>query len=283
MRTSVLTRRLTALAVGMALATSMLSTPAIAGDSTTVSAAALPRVGELDAYGEADWQRLAQQACNAPGATPEVDSVSYAESGGNAEALLISAAVDRDGDQALDAVCTFGVIATRADTGEQYGNFLADGAWYLKVGESESSGYVMLDGWIMGRPTVITQAAFTGVGNYAIAELTASGNHVTSTGTTVVVPAKAKNPDQIRSAKAERAQGVKIAKKNYSKAKKKVAAIKNKKKRTAAKAKAKRAYKREIRNVEGLYGRRLLPTPARTIPGRASVRTPFSLSLSIDD
>lgn len=282
MRTPVLTPRVAALAVSLALATSMLSTPATA-DESTMSAAALPRIGELDAYGQADWQRLAQQACGAPGKPHEVDSVTYAQSGGNVESLLISAGVDRDGDQEPDATCTFAVIATRADTGEQYGNFLSDGSWHLNAGESGSSSYYGMEGSILGNPTVITNAIFTAGDRYAFAELTASGNHVTSKATTVVVPARAKSASHVLRVKSQRDRAIKAAKKTYTKAKKKAGAIKNAKKRAAVKSKAKKAYKRTVKRSNALYARQLLPSPAKTRVDRTSIRTPFSLTLAIND
>lgn len=115
----------------------------------------------------------------------------------NVEALLTSAGVDRDGNQELDATCTFAVIATRADTGEQYGNFLSDGTWHLQVGASGTSSYYGVAGSILGNPTVIARAIFTAGDRNAFAELTASGNHVTSKATTVVVPARAKSASHV--------------------------------------------------------------------------------------
>lgn len=284
MRTPVISPRVATLAVGLALATSMLSTPATADESTTtMSAAALPRIGELDAYVMADWQRVAQDACFASGVLPEIDSVTYAQSGGNVEALLISAAVDRDGNQELDATCTFAVIATRADTGEQYGNFLSDGTWHLKAGESGGSSFYGKEGSIQGSPTVITSAIFTEVDRYAVAELRASGNHMTSTATTVVVPARAKSASHVLRAKSQRDRAIKSAKKTYGKAKKKAAAIKNAKKRAAVKSKAKKAYKRAVELSKALYARQLLPSPATTRVDKTPVPTRFSLRLSIDD
>lgn len=284
MRTPALPRRVAALAVAVAIATSMLSTSASAQESrAAVSVAALPRIGELDGYGEADWQRLAQQACSSNGATPDIDSVIYDQSGGNVEALLISGAVDRDGDQELDAVCTFAVIATRADTGEQYSNYLSDGTWRLQAGESGTSSYFTKEGWILGQATVITSPIFTGVEHYAVAELTASGYHRTAKAVTVTVPARAKSPSQIRTARAARDSGIKVAKMNYKNAKKRANTIKNTKKRTAAKSRAKRVYKRAIQRNQEVYARRVLPTPATTRPGQAPVTAPFSLSLTNDD
>lgn len=279
MRTSVLPARLAALAVGVVLAGSLLAGPATADDASTVSAAALPRTGELAAYGPADWQRLAQQACNAPGTAPEVLSTTYDQTENSVEALLITAKVDRNSDQAFDAVCSFAVIATRADTGQPIRNVL-NGSWQLIAGPAGELPSSNVTGSMLTQSTVTTTPIFTHVQHRADAYLRTEGDHLSTAPSTEVVPPQAKTPTQLASARSQHQRETKLYKKRYSRDLKKASALKTAKKRKAAKAQAKRTYRSEIARSKRIYQRNISPRPATTRVVHTTVRTPFILTLS---
>lgn len=279
MRTSILSRFIVA---GVSLG--------VASVLVTVSPASAA-VGQWDDYTDHQFQAMALNACSGDGASfatraaPELDAVLYEQSGDLAETLLISATVDRDGqvdehDQYdFDATCTFAVIATSDEPNAKYGSGI-EGSYSLTA-DSAADAAETARGAFSQVPSATTTPVFTDVDEYANASLVVSGHRITLKDGTVTIPGIPKRADVIAGAAKVRDGRIKKAKATYAKAKKKAAAIDNARKRAKAKKKAKKVYSREISQARQTYAMRIAPSPARTGPGAVTVRTPFSLNLTL--